>query len=114
MDFVIRKKGYFYILDVKGDCFNSALFDKLKYTIENLKRKKSIAINCKNIKNIESAPFVNYLNRTKVALFNLDAFAQTQLSLLNQKEFTDLYLDENDFLQGKRRLARRRFTLIKG
>lgn len=113
MDFVLKRCSGLCLLEIKGGNFDENLFQRLINFIEkNIKSKKHLGINCKNIENFEFAPAVEYFCKNNVSLFNLNTFATAQASLLNAKRFPYIYLDEDDFKTKKRMLARRRFKVV--
>ena len=113
MDFVLKEHNNLCIIKPLKEELNTLFLYNLEDFIQfGNKNKKRTARDCKNVKNICDYKTVEFLTKNAVAIFNLDPQVAAQASLLDSKNFIDLYLNENDFIEDKRKLTRRRLRLV--
>lgn len=77
--------------------------------ISEVSLNKKIGIDMKNVKNINSQHFVEYLLLNKIKLFNLKSEVLAYLSLILKDGFLKSYINYSDFSENKRELMRRKF-----
>lgn len=113
MDFVLRKHKRLRIFDISTQTLDAKILKEIiEFVKRNLKHCDRLALNCKELSNLKDAKTVAMLCDNNISLYNLNPMLNTQLSLLSQKKFPLLYLSEEDFINNKRILARRRFKLV--
>ncbi len=113
MDFVLKERNNLCIIKPLGEDLDTSFFDTLEGFIRHgNKNKKRTALDCKNIKNICGYETLKFLTLNCVALFNVDPYVAAQASLLDSRNFIDLYLNEQDFIHDERKLTRRRLRLV--
>ena len=108
MDFckTIYKKEIVFI--VNSEIMDEKLFDKI---ILNCNFKKRIGLDMKNIKNINSEKFIEYLIKNKIKLFNLQSETLAYLALILKDGFLKSYMNLGDFKEEKRELIRRKLLV---
>ena len=113
MDFVLRKRGSFYCLDIKKKTFDADLMKKITFFIkDNIKNTHRLALNLKHVEEFDRGDTVSSICGCGVNLYGMNPILSMQLSLLSPKKFPPVYVSEDDFIQSKRMLARRRFRVV--
>lgn len=114
MDFVIRKRGNFCLLDIKKDIFDTNLLTEIfGFIKKNIKNKNNLALNLKQVKAFDGAKTLNLLFKENITIAEAKAELIVQANLLGQKLPLKIFFSEEDFMENKRSYTRRRFTLIK-
>ncbi len=114
MDFVIRKRGNFCLLDIKKDIFDTNLLTEIfGFIKKNIKNKNNLALNLKQVKAFDCAKTLNLLFKENITIAEAKAELIVQANLLGQKLPLKIFFSEEDFMENKRSYTRRRFTLIK-
>lgn len=114
MDFVIRKRGRFCLLDVTKDTFDINLLTEIfGFIKKNIKNKKNFALNLRQVNAFDCAKTLGLLFRENITITEAKAELVAQANLLGQKLPLSIFFSEDDFIENKRNYTRRRFTLIK-
>ena len=88
---------------------------RLKKFLDCLPNNKNIALNLQNVDNV-CVEFLDFLKETseqkKLSLINLQSELFVLLNLTRYDEFAHIFLNDIDFIEHKRALLNRRFSVI--
>lgn len=105
------KKNYknAVIFSIKEDIIS----DKLSLEIiKNIDLSKRTGLDMKYVKSIQSKKFIQFLSNKKFFLFNLTSELLCYLNIILKESKKKTFMNKQDFLENKRELTIRKFTLI--
>ena len=113
ISFTETKKGY--ILLLHSNALSVEWVFCLKNLLNTIVEGKTIALDLQHVECM-CAEFLDFLkensNRKKISLINLQAELFALLNLTEYDKFTNIFLNEIDYIEQKRALINRRFTLL--
>lgn len=103
------------ILNLHSKILSSELILKLKKILESLPKNKQIALNLEEVDYI-CIEFLDFLKefskQKKLALTNLQTEIFVLLNLTKHDKFAHIFLNDTDFIEHKRGLLNRRFSIL--
>lgn len=108
MDFVIKKIGKFNLISTKNKVLDKNLVEK----IYNKFGKNNFAINCENVESFLDCSTIDLIYSLNIPLIINTPWLICQASLLAQKKFPQIYINDSDYVNNKRMLVKRRFKIV--
>lgn len=103
------------ILGLHSNVLTFELIFQLKKILKELPQNESVALNLQEVSYI-NAEFLEFLkessNDRKISLINLQSEIFALLNLTKYDKFANIFLNDIDFIEQKRALLNRRFSLI--
>jgi len=115
MKISLSEKETGYVLQLNSNVLTVEWIFCLKNLMKTLLESKSVALDLQNVECI-CAEFLEFLKETsiqrKISLINLQSELFVLLNLTEYDKFTHIFLNEIDYLEQKRALINRKFTLL--
>ena len=96
------------VITVNNFIIDDKLTDKI---LKKAKNYKIVGLNMKNVRTIHSKKFILALLSDKFKLFNLQDETLVYLSIILKEGPLKSYINQNDFIENKRELIKRRFLV---
>lgn len=112
----IRDVGKTAVVDIAKEAITTAELKEIEKLLQNKASNNRVAINLKNVRYIDF-DFINLLknnaNKNKLSLINVNTDIYLMLFVHKADIYTDLYLDEFDFVKEKNSIVYRRLKVLK-
>lgn len=114
MELITKEIGESFVLSVNSPRLSQELLGSLDMRVRDFANDKKLALDFACVGWV-CAEFLNFLKvnaaRREICLINLSSEIFTLLNLTRHDGFARIYLSESDFLDDKRQLVNRRFSV---
>lgn len=115
MKVVISKSRESYILNVRSSIIKLDVVLMLEKIFKSIPKNNPIALNMQNV-NFINEDFLIFLKQSsadrKISLMNLQSELYVLLNLTNYDKYAKIFISENDFLDNKRAIINRKFSVL--